>query len=321
MSGARPRFQRARRYDSVQSAGLKHATAVGAGYLAAASLLYESGDQRAILHGIRTGNPQLILDSFDWSRWKNKLADGTRSPIIRAFNDGAVAAETGTHLIIQKQYADLRGTFNAKLPQAEVAASLTAALAVTRVDHETMMALRDVIVRAFRYNISVAEQAVEIERILRATAGLDRRRARALQRFEQELRDRGMGGDLLAARVRMYRDRLLHDRALTIARHETLSAISQGQEETWRQAVQSGALPATMNEIWLTAHDDRRCEICKGLDNQIVPRGHSFISKANGRAYERPPVHVQCRCSRGLTTEPPTEQVEGPTGQDLGRSQ
>lgn len=318
MARGGPRLNRRGRYTRVQQAGLRYADAVGAGYLAAARLLQESGNRERILMGLRTGNPQLILDSFDWSRWKNKLADGTRSPIISAFNAGGAAAETGTVIVVphhptsksfskQNHYGDMGASFDAKLPQAELAASLTAALAVTRVDYETMMALREVIVRSFRFNTSVFDSALQIERILRAGAGLDRRRARALQRFEEEMRKAGLADELLAVRVAQYRDRLLHDRAVTIARHETLSAINSGQEEMWRQAVQTGTLPATMNQIWIAGMDDRTCPICRSLNNVIVPMGHSFLCKFNGKSYERPQAHVQCRCTRGLTEQPPTD--------------
>jgi len=70
-------------------------------------------------------------------------------------------------------------------------------------------------------------------------------------------------------------------RAEMIARTETLRAFNRAAEDRYK----IGGIE--MFE-WLTAHDERLCELCEELD------GITFSVTSN---HERPPLHPRCRCT------------------------
>ncbi|HUV82855.1 MAG TPA: phage minor head protein [archaeon] len=78
-------------------------------------------------------------------------------------------------------------------------------------------------------------------------------------------------------------------RAKRIAVTEVTNAYAGGNLETWR------ASEMVEEKQWFTAGTDV-CEICLGLDGQIVPLNAMFISDFDGSTHERPPAHVNCKC-------------------------
>ena len=96
-----------------------------------------------------------------------------------------------------------------------------------------------------------------------------------------------------------YSDRLLRQRAMNIARTETITASNQGQSELWKQAVEKGQLDPTTKRVWIAAMSERTCPICMELDGQERGLEESWILPAGGEVYG-PTAHPQCRCTTGL---------------------
>jgi hypothetical protein len=88
------------------------------------------------------------------------------------------------------------------------------------------------------------------------------------------------------------------DRALLIARHESMTAVSEGQREAWDQAVEEGLLTGDEKRTWIVTPDDALCPICDGLDGQTASLDGTYTS--DGEEYDGPPAHVACRCTEGL---------------------
>lgn len=86
------------------------------------------------------------------------------------------------------------------------------------------------------------------------------------------------------------------DRAELIARHETMTAASEGQRRGWAQAAEDGLLDEAMRRTWITTPDERLCPICETLDGTVAEMDGEYPG-----GYLGPPAHVQCRCTEGLT--------------------
>ena len=72
-------------------------------------------------------------------------------------------------------------------------------------------------------------------------------------------------------------------RATLIARTETLRAHNEGRKIFYRQV-------GVKKVRWITAHDDRTCDICRPLDGKVFG-----IDEVEG-----PPKHPGCRCSHSV---------------------
>ncbi len=106
----------------------------------------------------------------------------------------------------------------------------------------------------------------------------------------------------MAAQAAKYADRLLRQRADTIAQTEIHRASAEGQHELWRDAVREGRLNHTKTRrIWIT--NVGACEWCLGVEEinaEGVPIDGSFETP-DGDLIDGPEEsHVRCRCSSGL---------------------
>lgn len=71
-------------------------------------------------------------------------------------------------------------------------------------------------------------------------------------------------------------------RAEVIARTETIRAFNQGALEQYRSY-------GVRRVVWLTAHDERTCPVCRPLHKKVFP-----IDRI---PFGGPPAHPRCRCS------------------------
>lgn len=85
------------------------------------------------------------------------------------------------------------------------------------------------------------------------------------------------------------------DRADRIARHETMTAVSEGQREAWDQAIDEGYLTGDEKRVWIAVGDGKVCSICEDLDETEADLNGEYEGGIPG-----PPAHVSCRCTEGL---------------------
>ena len=121
-----------------------------------------------------------------------------------------------------------------------------------------------------------------------------------------------------------YAEKAIRQRALLIARTETMRASNEGQFEAWRQGVKAGRLTGQENRVWITAIDDRTCPVCAPMDGAVIPMRGSFMLPGQGAelggSTRMPPAHPACRCAMGLTDSPVTQpQLPGGQGEDWER--
>lgn len=104
--------------------------------------------------------------------------------------------------------------------------------------------------------------------------------------------------------VDRYRERWLHHRAETLARDQSLRAVHEGDEDLFRQLVESGEVaPDALARTWITAKDSRVRDSHAAMEGQTRSFGIPFVS-GNGNLLRHPgdaaapaSESVQCRCT------------------------
>ena len=182
---------------------------------------------------------------------------------------------------------------------AEAAAARQAAALVTHVSAGTVAALRALIARSIREGIPPYEAA----RMIRSMVGMTTRQAMAAMNFRESLINSGLTLGRVDTLVARFVKRKIRERAINIARTETLSALNRGVQESWRQARREGLLTKTAAKTWITTLDERLCPICAPLEGQIVGFDQSFQTSVGELLH--PPAHPQCRCAMGIVEAGP----------------
>ena len=187
-------------------------------------------------------------------------------------------------------------SFNKTNPNSLAFAQRRAGQLVTSIDELTRTAIRKIIVDAFNEQLDYRATATRIKNIV----GLHPRWADAVVKFERREVARLVREGFKESVARQksqksaaaYADRLKSARATMIARTEIQIAQNEGRYEGWKQADQAGIVDPASQKMWVTALDERTCEICAPLDGEIVPWKGIFSI-----GLEAPIVHPHCRCT------------------------
>ncbi len=101
-----------------------------------------------------------------------------------------------------------------------------------------------------------------------------------------------------------YEDNYLDYRAGMIAQTESVRAASMGLQDSYAQAIDSGALTQdSVRQYWQIALDEKTCVLCASVADMNpdgVQIGEDFDS--DDGPVTAPPLHPQCRCSVDLIT-------------------
>jgi hypothetical protein len=215
--------------------------------------------------------------------------------------------------------------FDARLPYAEAAAEEYAARFITRISESTREAIKAVIQRQVRGEITSSQA----EKLIRQVIGLTAPQAIAVMNLRERLEKGGLIGPALDKTVLRYAEKQLRARAEMIARTEVMSALNAGAVEGYRQAQAAGYVPANAVVEWKAAMKaiPPPCQYCQDLDGTQVPVGAAFDigrESAPGKGWSvtallAPPRHQNCRCVTILVipdSELPTHKTKDP---DLDR--
>jgi hypothetical protein len=213
---------------------------------------------------------------------------GLRRRLLRAVGD-PLAGETVKGA--QRAVRDITPAFDLVPQRAVAAAERHAGDLVTGITEEARRAVAGIIIRSQREGRSVEATAAEVRQVV----GLNPRWANAVANRRRVLEAEDARPERVEQIVTAYRDRLLDTQARTIARTELARASNLGALEGYRQAVEAGAFPEGMVRVWVTAHDDRRCPVCRPLDGVQVEGLEEKWATAAG-AILTPPAHPGCRC-------------------------
>lgn len=197
--------------------------------------------------------------------------------------------------------------FDRTNPEAVLWAETRAGELVTGVTEASQKAIRSIITRAFEEGIPPKQAA----KLLQEVVSLTEIQANALASVRQAILNNpgkivkvgsktikvpptGMTSDKLDKVLSDYADKLRRNRALSIARTETIAASNEGQLQLWRQAIANGELSKNVKRVWIAAPSERTCPQCVSLDGQEI----EFDGSWDGM--ENPPAHPMCRCTTGL---------------------
>lgn len=194
------------------------------------------------------------------------------------------------------QKVDFTMSFNKTNPNSLAFAANRAGQLIQSIDELTRIAVRKIITDAFNEQIDVRATAKRIKNVV----GLHPKWADAVVKFEKAEMARLMKlGQKEAtarrnaqARASDYADQLKSKRATMIARTEIQIAQNEGRYEGWKQADEAGFVDPSAMKMWVTALDERTCEICAPLNGEVVPWNGLFSV-----GLEKPIVHPNCRCT------------------------
>lgn len=236
-----------------------------------------------------------------------KIAAQPQDLATKVYSQIMVAAVEGQAAYVEGVYgppvAAIIGRFNIVSPFVLRAAETLTADLIRGVSAETKMAVRRIIFNSVRDGIPPRDAARQIRQII----GLTTRQALAVDNLRKGVFE--STDDILLAerRAAAYSERLLKDRALNIARTETMRASNAGQNLLWQQMQNEGILPMDFRRRWLVTPDDRLCPRCAPLQGKEVQLGYLFRETESGvlpsqrtpvagSTTQFPPLHPRCRC-------------------------
>jgi uncharacterized protein with gpF-like domain len=259
----------------------------------------------ALLEAGRVGEAiQALGIGFD-----DESMSAVREALRAAFSGGAkpVAAEFGLRFDVFDEHAVRWAEANA-------------GRLITEINDETRRAVAGMVEQAVRDGVPPRRLARTIEQ----TVGLHTRYAQAVHNYKEGLLAQvtEQRAEELAGR---YARRLLRKRAETIARTETIRAMSEGQLDGWREAADEGVLQTGRSQReWVVTTDDRLCPECAPMEGQIVAFTDAFVSSEVAEGFSvtpgyedrvtitgtkprvsnvttmTPPLHPNCRCAVSL---------------------
>ena len=256
----------------------------------------EAIDWTALRELLVQGNLPEILVLLEQA-WATSTDAGLRDPLRRSMQtmvtQGAVASQPALAAVLPRS-ARLAVTFDEASPLVLDYVRTHSATLIRGIGDETRQAIRALLVQNMQAGRSWQSLVPELQSMLGVTV----KQADALVALRARLLAQGMREDpvmrLVDAKARQYK-RL---RARTVARHETMEAVSQGAQAQMTELIQQGVLePSRYKKYFVLTNDDRLCPICretKQLNSDGVGLLDPFLTP-NG-PYLRPPIHVTCRC-------------------------
>lgn len=228
-----------------------------------------------------------------WDEFEKQLTAELQQPISDLIQRGGQDAISNMPESVQLQLRfDLTNPYAVAAIQTEVAAS------VRQLVNASQQAVLTVLREAYTDGIDAGTTA----RRLRTHLGLTDRDARALEAYRNGLAQQNVAAGRLEDLANGYAARLIRQRASAIARTETIRAANLGTQGAWQAATLDGLLDPGQRRIWIVTPDDRLCPLCEGvpdLNPDGVGLGQPFNTDLG--PVMNPPLHVQCRCTQGLT--------------------
>lgn len=250
-------------------------------------------DIALIEEAIARGDPAYIIDSIDWAnRFDNRLIK------LHESIANSIMAMTGAEAW---KRLEIPYTFDIRNPYAERWLAEHGAELVTQVGDETKLAIRSIVLEGMQTGFPPRDMARRIKPLI----GLTDRDARAVMRYWMSLNEDA--ADLSQRRrdsmALEYSGRLLRNRALNVARTETISAANQGTLNAWKVARDNGFVLPESKKVWISAMGSKRtCKYCRAIDGQKVGLDEKFHSALLGKDVNGPTLHPSCRCSIGIST-------------------
>lgn len=253
---------------------------------------------------------------------EDRLAEILPDRLLATLIDGGLAALRsarsrgsffrGAEAAAVEGLAGFSASFDTANPRAVEWATDRSSALITEIGPETLAAVRELIALGISEGIPPRKLAQQI----RDAVGLRSDQMRAIENLRARMAA-AKPGDLVKAgktsiriprggatdalidqRSGEYAKRLKQQRALLVARTETLTASNRGQKELWLQAQDSGQLPDDIEREWIVTPDERLRPKHALLAGQRRKVNEPFQT-AEGEEIE-PGEEPACRCVAGL---------------------
>lgn len=212
------------------------------------------------------------------------VRDGILPEWVRAMEAGSRGIVREINLLQRKQFE-----FNPTSQEVQNWVDERGGTLIVEISTDQWKAINAVLAQ---YTIQEPLSPYQLLKKIKPLIGLTERETLAVMRFEAALREEGLSPAIIQKQVERYASYLHENRAYRIARTELSFAYNRGQLEAVRQAIESGWLPGQAKKVWLTAPDDRLCDICESLDGEERDLDEPFSI-----GEDAPPAHPNCRCS------------------------
>jgi len=225
---------------------------------------------------------------------------------VEVINTGALANMDFTKIPRWASHASEKIKFNLSFnktdPNSLAFATNRAGELITSIDDMTRLSIKNIISDSFASQVNPQITAKRIKNII----GLHPQYANAVVEFEKRETARLIKSGVNETKAistaqtssSAYANRLLEARATTIARTEIQIAQNVGRYNGWKQASEEGYVDPASVKTWITAPDERTCDICAPLNGETVPWLGTFSI-----GLEHPIVHPNCRCA--MVISPP----------------
>lgn len=218
----------------------------------------------------------------------DELSEPLMGGVIAALFAGANLARTELPTAIQAA----GGAFDPLEDAIQTWIRTNGARQVTQISGGSEKAIKSIISEMIASGGSARRAARQIRDVIGLT--VPQQKALANQRAAMEAA--GATKDVIERTLAARGNKMLDERAFSIARNEAFTATSQGRQMYWNQLVTRGVLDPTTLRKWITAEDERVCPICRPMHNQVRKLNESF-TKGTGGTTLTTPAHVTCRCS------------------------
>lgn len=277
-------------------------------FLKAVQQLRSEVTEQELLKVVETGDPTSLINRLNLDEFKLSL----RSSVI----DSAGAAAPGIPLPV---HFDL---FNPYVARALQLSELTL---LQGLKTEVQSGIRQALIAGARQGLN----PVDVARGLRTVVGLSEKQVQSVANYRQLLtggaagqplrealsretrdgrwdktilnaiRDKAaLPTDSVDAQVKRFEERLLKQRAETVARTESISALWHGQHLVWQQAIAEGKVQqSALRRFWYVAKDVRVCPYCLEIV-ALNPDGVAFDQpfQTPDGVTMGPAAHKRCRC-------------------------
>jgi hypothetical protein len=244
------------------------------------------------------------------ARWFDVANGELRSDLVavttQIINDSGKAAVATLGGTLKGAEADFEMVFDIKHPEAVAWVKEHAGEMIKGITESQQDSVKQIMERAWEEGLAPRDAAA----LIRETIGLLPRQEAALDAYETEMEGEGLDDATIEKRKSRYLDELLNDRAMVIARHETIVSAYQGHREAWRQADEEDLLSDEAVQEWVAATDTRVCDLCASLEGKTAKLDEPFtdddgkpILNADGEEIYQPgDAHIQDRC--GIVLRP-----------------
>lgn len=270
-------------------------------WVAVGSAVNASEFNQAVDAGDRNAIEQLLLDAHQETI--PGLEEALPKYVLDVLSAGAEAAlrvtrQRGTFLrssvnrppTNHRGAATVRLSFDKTNPRALAYARTRSSYLIKEVSKETIKGIRFMVGQAFELGLP----PVKLRQLIKQSVGLRSDQIAALHNF-------GTQEGVTPAQIAKYQKKLLNDRAILIARTETMRSANAGQQELWMQAKDEKLIDPDQKRVWIDSGDDDVRVEHHLMNGQIRGLDEPF-SKPDGKQIE-PGEEPNCRCGQGLATE------------------